>query len=170
MSVSQSLRRTSLSLGAISLGLALSASAFAAPPPQAKPACGTSGPVLLTTISPSQYSYTQGEAGNQSFSFTVSSPSVQVNNSCDSSLPNIFGNGNGSDPTTLPLTISIAAIEQGGVAVDASTDAALRAALSSFATAPFQLTPPGTGTSQTISFSFTNSAAAHESDGYGRAR
>ena len=160
MSVSQSHRHTSLSLSAIGLGLVLSAPAFAGPPPpQPKPACGTSGPVLMTTISPSQYSYTQGEAGNQSFSFTVSSPSVQVNNSCDSSLPNIFGNGNGIDPTALPLTVSIAAIEQAGIAVDASTDAALRAALSSFATAPFQLTPPGTGTSQTISFSFTNSAA-----------
>ena len=57
----------------------------------------------------------------------------------------------------LPLTISIGAIEQGGIAVDAATENALRAALSPFSTAPFQLTVSGTGSSQTISFSFTNS-------------
>jgi hypothetical protein len=100
-----------------------------------------------------------GEAGSEGFSLTVSSPAVQVNGSCDSTLPNEFGNGNGSNPAVLPLTVSIGDIEQGGVPVDASTEAALRAALSSFATAPFQLTPPGTGTSQTVSFSFTNTAA-----------
>lgn len=139
------------------LGSMLAAPAFAAPP--VKPPCGTSGPVEVTTISPAQYSYTLGENGNRGFSFTVSSPEVVVNNSCDGSLPAVFGNGNGDDPTVLPLEISLTDIEQSGIAVDAATDAALRAALSAFATAPFQLTSPGSGNAQTISFSFTNSTA-----------
>ncbi|GFE80421.1 hypothetical protein GCM10011487_24210 [Steroidobacter agaridevorans] len=148
--------RSTAAIGVLGLGLILSAASFAAPP--AKPACTTNGPVLMTAISPAQYSYTQGEAGSESFQFTVSSPAVQVNGNCDSSLPPKFGNGNGTDPSILPLTVSIAKIETGGIAVTASTAAALQAALSSFTTAPFQLTPPGSG-SQTISFSFGNSAA-----------
>lgn len=143
-------------LGVLGLGLIFSAPSFAAGPPP-KPACSTNGPVLMTTISPAQYSYTQGEAGSENFQFTVSSPPVQLTGSCDNSLPYVFGNGNGANPAVLPFTVSIGAIEKEGIAVDASTDAALRAALSSFATSPFQLTPPGSG-SQTISFSFTNSA------------
>jgi hypothetical protein len=109
-------------------------------------------------VNPAQYSYTLGEIGSQGFSFTVSSPGIQVNGNCDSSLPNVFGNGNGTDPAKLPLEISIKKIEQDGVAVGSSTDGALRLALSAFANAPFELTPPGTG-SQTIYFSFTNSVA-----------
>ena len=143
-------------LGVLGLGLMFSAPTLAAGPPP-KPACSTNGPILVTTISPAQYSYTQGEAGNEGFQFTVSSPAVQQTGSCDNSLSPVFGNGSGVNPAVLPFTVSIEAIEKEGIAVDASTDAAVRAALSAFATSPFQLTPPGTG-SQTISFSFTNSA------------
>lgn len=144
----------------IGLSLVLAAPAFAAPPPPpVKPACGTNGPVQVTTISPAQYSYTLGEPGSQGFSFTVSSPGIHVTGSCDSSLPAVFGNGNGLNPRVLPLTISIVDIEQGGIDVTTATDSALRAALSAFATAPFQLTPPGSGSSQTITFSFNNSTA-----------
>lgn len=146
------------SLGILGLGLVLAAPVFAAGPPP-KPPCGTNGAIQVTPISPAQYSYTLGEGGNQGFSFTVSSPGVLVNGNCDSDLPNVFGNGNGADPTVLPFTLSISDIEQGGIDVDAVTETALRAALSAFGSAPFQLTPPGTGTSQTISFSFTNPAA-----------
>jgi hypothetical protein len=142
-------------VGLLGVALTLATPAFAAPP--SKPPCSTSGPVLMTPISPSQYSYTLGDAGGEDFSFTISSPAVQVTGSCDSSLPNVFGNGNGADPRVLPLNVSIGTIEQGGLAVNAATEAALRAALSAFATAPFELTPPGTGTSQSISFSFVNS-------------
>jgi hypothetical protein len=146
----------------VGLSLMLAAPAFAAPPnpppTNDKPACRTTGPVEVTAISPAQYSYTLGESGGRSFSFTVSSPDVQVTGSCDSSKPAVFGNGTGDNPTVLPLTISIVDIEQAGVNVDASTDAALRAVLSPFATAPFQLTAPGSDIGQTISFSFTNSA------------
>jgi hypothetical protein len=154
MSATQVFRRTSLSLGAIGLGLAVSVSAFAGP----KPACSTNGSVQVTAISPAAYTYTLGVAGSQAFSFTVSSPGLQINPSCDNNLPYVFGNGNGVDPAALPLTLSIGAIVENGIAVSASTDAALRSALSAFATAPFQLASPGTG-SQSITFSFTNSGS-----------
>jgi hypothetical protein len=104
------------SLGVLSLSLTFTAPVFAAPPD--KPPCGTNGPVEVTSISPSQYSYTRGESGHESFSFTVSSPGVQVTGNCDSGLPRVFGNGSGANPTVLPLTISISTIEQGGVSVD----------------------------------------------------
>jgi hypothetical protein len=150
--------RVITSFSIIGLGLVLAMPAFAAGPAP-KPPCGTNGPVQVTTISPAQYSYTLGESGSQSFSFTVSSPGIQVTGNCDSALPPVFGNGTGVPATVLPLTITIATIEQEGVAVASATRSALLAALSSFATAPFQLTSPGSGSSQTISFSFANSAA-----------
>jgi hypothetical protein len=109
----------------------------------------------VTAISPAQYPYTLGVPGSEIFSFTVSSPGFDSNPSCDGTLPKVFGNGKGANPSVLSLTISIDDIEQGGIAVDTATETALRAALSAFATAPFQLTPPGSG-SQTISFEFTN--------------
>jgi hypothetical protein len=143
----------------LTLTLALAASSvFAGPPgPPPKP-CGTSGSLQATPISPALYAYTIGEAGGVNLSFTVSSPGILLNGGCDSSLPYVFGNGNGADPSVLPFTPSVTSIEVGGVAVDAATDAALRAALSAFASVPFQLSPPGSG-SQSVSFSFTNSAA-----------
>lgn len=155
MSSIQSVSRTTYVLWVLGLSFLLTSPTFAGPP--AKPPCSTNGPVLMTTVSPSQYSYTRTESGSEDFAFTVSSPAVQVTGNCDSNLPNVFGNGHGANPTVLPLTISIGAIEQGGIAVEAATENALRAALSPFSTAPFQLTVSGTGSSQTISFSFTNS-------------
>jgi hypothetical protein len=157
MPLVQSVSRTTYVLWVLGLSLLLAAPTFAAPP--AKPPCSTNGPVLMTPVSPSQYSYTRNENGIQSFSFTVSSPAVQMTGNCDSSLPNVFGNGHGEDPAVLPLTVSIGAIQQNGAPVDVSVEVELRASLSAFATGPFQLTPPGTGSSQTISFSFTNSSA-----------
>lgn len=149
-------------LGILGLGLVFAAPAFAGPP--ANPPCGTNGPVQMTTISPAQYSYTLGVNGSQNFSFTVSSPDVQVNGNCDPSLPKVFGNWNGANPTVLPLTISLKKIEQNGALVDVATAATLKAAVSAFSTAPFRLTPPGSGTSQTISFSFTNTAGVPVGD------
>lgn len=155
MSSIQSVSRTTYVLWVLGLSFLLTSPTFAAPP--AKPPCSTNGPVLMPPVSPSQYSYTRTESGSEDFAFTVSSPAVQVMGNCDSNLPNVFGNGHGANPTVLPLTISIGAIERGGIAVEAATENALRAALSPFSTAPFQLTVSGTGSSQTISFSFTNS-------------
>lgn len=137
----------------IGLSLMFAAPAFAAPPVKDDPACRTTGGVKVTTISPAQYTYTLGQPGDEDFTFTVSSPEVQRNSSCDSAKPPVFGN---TTSNLLPLTISIESIRQGGFLVASATDAALRAAVTPFATAPFQLTPPGTG-SQTITFSFTNS-------------
>jgi hypothetical protein len=117
--------------------------------------CKTNGPVQLTDISPGTYSYTLGDAGSAAFSFVVQSPSVQVMSHCDPAAPAVFGN---TGSTTLDFTPNITSIEENGIAVDAATDASLRAALSAFATAPFQLSPPGTG-NQSVSFSFTNSNA-----------
>jgi hypothetical protein len=156
-SIRRSTSRSTFVLGVAVLSLLLAAPTFAAPP--AKPPCSTNGPVLMTTVSPSPYSYTLGEVGTSDFSFTVSSPPVQVTGNCDNTLPNVFGNGTGANPAVLPLSVSISDIDQGGMSVDAATEAALRAALSAFATEPFQLTPPGAGTSQTISFSFINTDA-----------
>ena len=81
--------RTVRCISILGLGLVLAAPVFAAPPE--KPPCGTQGPVQATTISPAQYSYTLGESGNQSFSFTVSSPGIQVTGNCDNSLAPVFG-------------------------------------------------------------------------------
>jgi hypothetical protein len=97
-------------LGAFGLSFVPAAPALAAPP--AKPPCGTSGPIQVTPISPAHYPYTRGEVGTENFSFTVSSPAVNVTGSCDSSLPDVFGNGSGANPRVLPLAISISAIEQ----------------------------------------------------------
>jgi len=149
--------KTTLSTLAVACALAALTSVSEAAPPD-KPPCGTSGPIGVTPVSPSLFTYTLGEAGGAAFSFTVSSPSLNINGGCDSSLPYVFGNGNGSNPAVLPYELTIDEIEVSGVAVDASTDAALRAALSAFETAPFSLTAPGAG-SQPIAFSFVNSGS-----------
>lgn len=156
MSALHFISRTTIALGVATVGLVLAQSAYAAPQP--KPACGTTGAIDVTAIAPAQYSYTLGDVGSQAFSLTVSSPAVSINGNCNSALPSVFGNGNGANTQLLPYAVSIGAIAENGIAVDASTEAALRAALSAFATAPFQLTSPGSG-SQTVSFSFTNSLA-----------
>jgi hypothetical protein len=157
MSAFRTLKRSSISLTALGFGLALAATAPAAPPPQSKPPCGTSGAVEMTDVAPGLYSYTSTAAGQEDFEFVLSSPSLQRNPSCDSSLPYVFGNGKGG-LDTLPLSISVSGIEENGAPVSPSTDTALRAGLTAFATAPFELTPPGTG-SQKITFSFINTSA-----------
>jgi hypothetical protein len=138
----------------IAFTLALAGPAFAGPPP--KP-CRTTGALEMTTISPAQHSYTLGDGGGASFSFTVSSPDLQITNSCDAAAP-VFGNGDTTPPTVLPLSIEVEAIQQVNSVIAPATQAAIQAALSSFATAPFQLTWPG-NSSQTITFSFNNSAS-----------
>ncbi|HUE89680.1 MAG TPA: hypothetical protein VMO26_26695 [Vicinamibacterales bacterium] len=80
---------------------------------------------------------------------------MRVAGHCDPDAPPVFGN---SSSTTLGFTPSITSIEQNGDAVGAATEANLRASLSAFATAPFQLSPPGTG-NQSVSFTFTNNNA-----------
>jgi hypothetical protein len=139
------------------LWLALATPAFAAPQP--KPACGTNGALGMSDISPAQYPYTIGESGQQSFSFAVTSPPIQQNQPCDTNLAPVFGNGKGSNPYAVDYELTIVRIlDEVGNAVDAATDAALRAALSGFATAPFRLTSPGSG-SQSVTFVFTNSSS-----------
>jgi hypothetical protein len=148
-------KRTAYCLGVMGLWLALATPAFAAPQPaQPKPACRTSGPLEMTNISPTSYAYTIGQSGQQAFSFSVTSPDVQVNGNCDASLPPVFGN---TDSTSMAYELNVVGIDDDlGEAVDPTTDAAIRAALSAFATAPFQLTSPLAG-SQSVNFTFTNS-------------
>jgi hypothetical protein len=152
--------KTTLSTLAVVCALAAFSPISGADPPP-KPACGTSGSISVTAVSPALYTYTLGEAGGTALGFTVSSPSLSINPSCDSSLPAVFGNGKGganNDPAVLPYELAVTKVEIAGIDVDAVTDAAVRAALSAFQTAPFKLTSPGSG-SQGVSFSFTNSAA-----------
>lgn len=144
-----------LALAAV-LATCVAAPAFAAPPP--KPPCGTNGALAVGVISPATYTYTRGSAGSQGFTFSVTSPNIQYSGNCDSTLNPVFGNGNGADPRLLPYTPGVYSIVGGlGAAVSSATDAAVRAALSAFATAPFQLGNPGSG-AQTVSFAFTNSS------------
>jgi len=142
-------------LSILGLCLAVAAPAFAG---KGDP-CSTNGSIEVTAISPAQYSYTLGVGGDKVFSFTVSSPPVVLNGNCDQTLPKVFGSGNGDVPTVLPFEVEIKEIELVGGTIASTTEAALRAALSAFSTQPFQLTPPGSGTSQTITFKFTNTVA-----------
>jgi hypothetical protein len=145
-------KRTAYCLGVMGLWLALATPAFAAPQP--KPACRTTGALEMTNIDPTSYAYTIGQSGQQTFSFSVTSPDVQVNGSCDASLPPVFGS---TDFTSIAFELKVVGIDDDlGDAVDPTTDAAIRAALSTFATAPFQLTSPLSG-SQSVNFAFTNS-------------
>ena len=65
MSIVPAFRRQALFVSVIAVGLAAAGPTLSAPPP--KPACSTSGPVLMTMIAPSQYSYTLGQSGSQGF-------------------------------------------------------------------------------------------------------
>jgi hypothetical protein len=69
---------------ALALVLALAGAVWAGGGPPPKPACGTSGPIKVTAFSPSaNYSYVQNSAGSTAASFTVSSPDLQINPSCN---------------------------------------------------------------------------------------
>jgi hypothetical protein len=154
-SIGQSVRVFALTASAL-IAVTMMNGVVAAPP--VKPACGTSGAIAVADPVPASHTYVQGNVGSVTPSLNVSSPPVNFTSSCDSSLDPVFGNGNGADPYVLPFTPSIKSISVLGVPVGAATDALIRGQISAFATAPFQLTPPGSG-SQTISFTFTNSAA-----------
>jgi hypothetical protein len=118
------------------------------PPP--KPACGTSGPLAVTDPSPPSYSYVVNVAGSTTASFTVSSPAVDINGSCDSSLSYVYGNGNSG--AAIDVSVSVGNVSGG--TLTAAQQAALKAAFS-FTPASFTLTNPGTG-NQGVVLTFTN--------------
>lgn len=144
----------------VSLTLSQQALAQGGPPP--KPACGTNGALQLTALSTAGHSYVQTTPGSIGSGFTVSSPPMNITGACNSALPYVFGNGNGSPANELTYSIEIGDITDSITAalVSPAVDAAIVAAFGSpaFLTAPFKLTNPGTG-SQAITFTFTNSAA-----------
>ncbi len=120
----------------------------------AKPPCGTSGPLGITNPSPSSYSYDRTESGSVNGNFTVSSPSLNINPSCNSSLPYVYGNG---DPgTAIDIIVRITDITDSvtGEPVDYATAQAIKASVS-FTPAYFTLYSPGTG-NQVVDFTFTN--------------
>jgi hypothetical protein len=120
----------------------------------AKPPCGTYGPLGMTTLSTSSYSYEMTESGSVSGSFTVSSPPLNINPSCNSNLPNVYGNG---DPgSTIEIIVRITDITNSatGDPVDDPTAQAIKNAFS-FDPADFILDSPGTGR-QVVNFTFTN--------------
>lgn len=145
-------------IGAVMLGLlCASAQVFAAPPPpQSKPACGTNGPLQVTTPTPNSYSYVTSSAGFSSLvSFTVTSPGVQNTGSCDSALPPVYGNGtSGSDIGVTISTGNVTVVEPVGGTLTTTQLGALKGAFS-FAPSGFTLAVPSAG-SQAVGFTFTN--------------
>lgn len=144
-----------------------SVEAFAAPSgggPPPKPACGTSGALQVTDPDPSSYSYIRTTPGSGAASFTVSSPAVTINASCDSSLPPVYGNGksvtdedgDGNGANDIDVAISVGTVTVVEPVGDTLTggETALKSAFG-FAPSFFNLTNPGTG-SQTVGLTFTN--------------
>lgn len=139
---------------AVMLGLlCASAQVLAAQPP--KPACGTTGPLQVTTPTPNSYSYVTSSAGSSSLaSFTVTSPPVQNTGSCDSVLPPVYGQGSSGSLEVTISTGNVTVVEPvGGTLTTAQVDA-LKGGFS-FAPSGFTLTNPGSG-SQAVGFTFTN--------------
>jgi len=142
----------------------------AALPPD-KPPCGTNGALQVSALSQSSHSYVQGSAGSLNVSFSVTSPPLNITGACDAALPKVFGNGNGANPTQLPVSVSIGNVTDvtgGGSTVLTLLDPTRVAIVAAFGApaftpAAFNLAPPGTG-NQAVAFVFTNSNAIPPGD------
>ncbi|MBJ6725741.1 hypothetical protein [Geomesophilobacter sediminis] len=141
----------SLSLSGVVGLLFLCGGAWAAQPD--KPPCGTSGPLKGTDLSPAAYSYSESSAGNQTATFTVSSPPVDSTGACDGSLPPVYGNGDSGSE----IWVDVKATEvypSGDLVLTPAQQASLLAAFS-FEPPSFLLNQPGLG-NQTVVVKFTN--------------
>ena len=149
------MKKKSLLMLGLCMVLTLVGTAMASPPP--KPACGTNSALGVTALSPSSYSYVQASAGSQVVSFTVSSPSLNINQGCDANLPYVYGNGNSGDD--IEVTVSVGTVtnfDGSPLTLTAAELTALKGAFS-FSPASFILADPGTG-SQGVTLTFTNTS------------
>ncbi len=150
------MKKKSLLMAMFGVFLILVGTAFADKQPQ--PPCGTNGPLQSTDTIPSTYGYIQTSAGSQTASFTISSPPINVTGACDSSLPNVYGNGDSG--ASIDVLVRVTDVTNPDGSAPNLTDDQLNALKNAFSFDPqsFTLTNPGTG-SQLVTLTFNNTGA-----------